>query len=1329
MSVLILDIRKLLEDYVAYLSSRPDFQSENKLLPTKSRTSRNTPESFTLIPSSSTRSNKFTKWTKVDSPLVNPKINHIVVQTGPANEIIAPVLTSSEVSPTGTSRNYYIEIPTESGVTMNLSDEELSTFIDNVIGIASGTDQSTTVTDFETTKSSIIDYQDQTEATTFSPIIEIPVANLNSTNGTQMGINVSIDTIQPSKRNSNGSDAKMEKLDNRNNKIINSSSGGNTIRNGEALPTAIPLVDTTESSFTRLEIFENSQEKGNSIDPNFINLVSKETANGVDTEKDSPVFPYYTYKTDSTSEHELGNFSKTGDPISTTVSTLSLDEGTNSGDMITTESTTTNTKQQENNQTLSSNVDLKFTNFDDSELMRELKRTKDLLRIQIEKLQMLENSDQMISIRNSLLRKLTNLTASSNTATLPTTTTNPVINNDDDGEITTTLPSIITTTIIPTETTTTTMKGSNNANEMMMMMRSHVYIGEKANLTINETIEWDTEIDFDSTTTTMANFKDEDNENEEIIDSPTTIDNERELITTSENTSKQSTNIETLLESVLTTTSAPIHETTTTIKMVKFPRSELSESSAETTNDLPVDVIEEEIGENKSGKTDESHGTNKNENDEKNGKASSLLNQTSKSYLESNTTNNINYDNKILFENVELNHVNESDEAENSTTSIYSITTKSDPPKPESLTGPMISNHHYTISNDTSSVNRNDQNETDNDETMILTHVPKITIIHKIMKQNDGTNSNRTILSEEDAYREALQKHKDLIKSAMSSVSLYPAAFKRYQIDEKNNVNIGEIYLLPNFDSASGAGGESGGLVIAESAASILDPDSGNLLNGSQHMVSIDRPTQKHEHQRFNQNLSTITPTNTFESALKHENAIQIRSSGSKKLTKFAYKQNENKFNLDHHDDGTKRLNKNNNHQHQKQNHYQHQHHHHHHHHHDLDVNLRERANLYAQYMKTLIVANQNDFQQKPESMLRIFRPRYVHQKRFKKVRIPIGQRYRKKKKPSIDERDNGRESRPISAYLTSSPILISAAQSSDGSVSRITRTQKSKEKIIAKKNKKKMEIDAIRTDGTQTSRVESPSPLPSQFKVFCTFDAHRSLSTTINGNVTTIPNVGDADSEVVDDHVDSNGLYFDINQLEHNSPILSQCTHLVYAFANLNMNGEVLPGNVATHDETLNGESERINRDALIRIRKIKDRFPHLKLLAAIGGWNTPPQLFALLVATGKLRDRLSQNVHKFVLNYDFDGAIISWFYPLFKSKQNANNSSQRSIRSSAGQSLFHLDDKQNLVRFVRALRTRFASIPNRPLQIGIMAPPFDELIDRGFDVPKLTKYVNKIL
>lgn len=224
-----------------------------------------------------------------------------------------------------------------------------------------------------------------------------------------------------------------------------------------------------------------------------------------------------------------------------------------------------------------------------------------------------------------------------------------------------------------------------------------------------------------------------------------------------------------------------------------------------------------------------------------------------------------------------------------------------------------------------------------------------------------------------------------------------------------------------------------------------------------------------------------------------------------------------------------------------------------------------------------------------------------------------------------------------------------------------------------------------------------------SKFKVFCTYDAHRSLSAPTN---------------------DSRGRFFDIHQLEQNAAILEQCTHLVYAFASINMNGEVLPGAPVTRADgnAARHSNDTISTSALQRIKTLKMRFPHLRLLVAVGGWSTPPQLFSLLVATSKLRDRLCQNVHRFVLNYDFDGAILAWFYPVYGSK-SALESSQRSPRSTAGQTLFQLDDKQNLVKFMQALRNRFDSIPHKSLEIGLMSPPFEEQIDRGYDVPKLSK------
>lgn len=128
---------------MTYLSTLPDFQKETSIEKTMSRTSRDSsynqfssPETFTILstPQTTSRVNNF-KIALNSLESQNDK-SGVVLQGSPSNTVITPFRDNN--SARIDDSNYYLEMPTERGLTLNLSDEELSTFIDNVLGSAGG---------------------------------------------------------------------------------------------------------------------------------------------------------------------------------------------------------------------------------------------------------------------------------------------------------------------------------------------------------------------------------------------------------------------------------------------------------------------------------------------------------------------------------------------------------------------------------------------------------------------------------------------------------------------------------------------------------------------------------------------------------------------------------------------------------------------------------------------------------------------------------------------------------------------------------------------------------------------------------------------------------------------------------------------------------------------------------------------------------------------------------------------------------------------------------------------------------------------------------------
>lgn len=545
---------------------------------------------------------------------------------------------------------------------------------------------------------------------------------------------------------------------------------------------------------------------------------------------------------------------------------------------------------------------------------------------------------------------------------------------------------------------------------------------------------------------------------------------------------------------------------------------------------------------------------------------------------------------------------------ENAATALLATTTPS--PTVNEITTVTTGNKSIDNLSD-ESVKRNEKRIESNEpdiETMILTHVPKITIIHKIKKPLANRSS-----ADASTKRKTLQKHSDIIRSTVSSISLYPAAFKQYRINQNNKVNsVGEIYLLPNITGL-------------HSSSQYLHYGNGDLLSM----------------------LSTQLTKRNVSIANKPKKRLNA------KVVKFTYKHGKNKFNSlpDHHYPQLLQYQPNS--------------------------NWNSKANISEGYTK-LRKAYYNNILlngQSADNMLQIYRPRLP--KRFKKIRLPYG--FRAKKDSLLDQNVfEHEENKPKNAYMDSStpPLVRVDVRENNGTF--------------------------VRDHFTPSRLIESTDTIEQKgFKIFCSYDAHRSLSILSN---------------------DTRGQFFDINLLEQHWAVLELCTHLIYAFANVDMNGDVMAGvvNVRTDDDTLRIPNEHQNHVNLIRLLKLKEKMPRLRILAAVGGWDTPPQLFSLLVATAKFRERLSQNLLKFVLKYDFDGVIIAWFYPSSGATRTTVDNG-RTARSTTT-SLFQLDDKQNLIKFIKLFKSHIDLLAHKRLQLGIMVPPFEELINQGFEVDKLS-------
>lgn len=119
-----------------------------------------------------------------------------------------------------------------------------------------------------------------------------------------------------------------------------------------------------------------------------------------------------------------------------------------------------------------------------------------------------------------------------------------------------------------------------------------------------------------------------------------------------------------------------------------------------------------------------------------------------------------------------------------------------------------------------------------------------------------------------------------------------------------------------------------------------------------------------------------------------------------------------------------------------------------------------------------------------------------------------------------------------------------------------------------------------------------------------------------------------------------------------------NQLTHILYAFMLPNPNQEdynilarnypyppkpyypgIAEGTLVFHDEY----AGKINIE---KLKQLKVKYPHLKVLISIGGWSLSWTL-SKITANATLRSNLVKSAAKFIVNEGFDGLDIDWEYP----------------------------------------------------------------------------------
>ncbi|XP_073972608.1 chitinase 6 isoform X2 [Rhodnius prolixus] len=160
-------------------------------------------------------------------------------------------------------------------------------------------------------------------------------------------------------------------------------------------------------------------------------------------------------------------------------------------------------------------------------------------------------------------------------------------------------------------------------------------------------------------------------------------------------------------------------------------------------------------------------------------------------------------------------------------------------------------------------------------------------------------------------------------------------------------------------------------------------------------------------------------------------------------------------------------------------------------------------------------------------------------------------------------------------------------------------------------------------------------------------------------------------------------------------------CTHLIYAFGGLDRENGLRP-----YDKY-----QDLEQGGYAKFTGLKTYNKALKTMLAIGGWNEGSARFSPLVADEDRRREFVKNVVKFLRVNHFDGLDLDWEYPAFRDGGKTH-------------------DKENYAQLVQELREEFERESSKTGRVRLLltmaVPAGIEYIDKGYDIPKLNKYLD---
>ena len=161
-----------------------------------------------------------------------------------------------------------------------------------------------------------------------------------------------------------------------------------------------------------------------------------------------------------------------------------------------------------------------------------------------------------------------------------------------------------------------------------------------------------------------------------------------------------------------------------------------------------------------------------------------------------------------------------------------------------------------------------------------------------------------------------------------------------------------------------------------------------------------------------------------------------------------------------------------------------------------------------------------------------------------------------------------------------------------------------------------------------------------------------------------------------------------------------SLCTHLIYSFAGLDTSKWA----IKTLDAWLDLE-DNYGLGGFKKATDLKIKYPHLKVMIAIGGWNEGSTKYSQMAGDEGKRAKFVNSTVEFLTKHNFDGLDLDWEYP---AKRGGS-----------------AKDKKSFIQLVKDLKSAFA-VNKFLLTAAIGAGK--ATIDISYDVPAMYKYLDYV-